>query len=114
MVYLLSASVKTHRCLRQGCSFSAVLSIVLIEPLRQATESTEAIEGFGLLCPKLVSYADNITCHIKMRCIDRLFRLIENFCEQTQMMNNISKSEGFSIPDLPLYKTVKKTKISFA
>ena len=97
--------------MRQGCPLSAFLFIVFIEPLLQAIESTEAIEGFGILCPKLVSYADDITCLIKIRCIDRLFRLIDTFCKQTQMMINISKSEVLSIPDLSPYKTVKETKI---
>ena len=58
----LSASFKIHRGVRQGCPLSAFLFIVFIEPLLQAIESTEAIEGFGILCPKLVSYADDITC----------------------------------------------------
>ena len=107
----LSASFKIHRSARQGCPLSAFLFIIFIEPLLQAIESTEAIEGFGLLCPKLVSYADDITCLIKIRCIDRLFRLIDTFCRQTQMMINISKSEVLSIPDLSPYKTVKETKI---
>ena len=107
----LSASFKIHRSVRQGCPLSAFLFIVFIEPLLQAIESTEAIEGFGLLCPKLVSYADDITCLIKIRCIDRLFRLIDTFCRQTQMMINISKSEVLSIPDFSPYKTVKQTKI---
>ena len=107
----LSASFKIHRGVRQGCPLSAFLFIVFIEPLLQAIESTEAIEGFGILCPKLVSYADDITCLIKIRCIDRLFRLIDTFCKQTQMMINISKSEVLSIPDLSPYKTVKETKI---
>ena len=63
------------------------------------------------MCTKLVSYADDITCFIKIRCIDRLFRLIDIFCKQTQMIINISKSEVLSIPDLSPYKTVKETKI---
>ena len=62
----LSASFKIHRGVRQGCPLSAFLFIVFIKPLLQAIESTEAIEGFGLLCPKLVSYADDITCLIKI------------------------------------------------
>ena len=107
----LSASFKIHRGVRQGCPLSAFLFIVFIEPLLQAIESTEAIEGFWILCPKLVSYADDITCLIKIRCIDRLFRLIDTFSKQTQMMINISKSEVLSIPDLSPYKTVKETKI---
>ena len=107
----LSASFKIHRGVRQGCPLSAFLFIVSIEPLLQAIESTEAIEGFGLLCPKLVSYADEITCLIKIRCIDRLFCLIDTFCKQTQLIINISKSEVLSIPDLSPYKTVKETKI---
>ena len=85
--------------------------IVFIEPFLQATESTEAIEGFGLLCPKLVSSADDLTCLIKIRCIHRLFCSIDTFCKQTQIMINISKSEVLSIPDLSPYKTVKETKI---
>ena len=56
----LSASFKIHRGVRQGCPFSAFLFVVFIESLLQAIESTEAIEGFGLLCPKLVSYVDDI------------------------------------------------------
>ena len=95
--------------MRQGCLLSEFLFIVFIEPLLQAIESTEAIEGFGLLCTKLVSCADDITCLIKIRCIDRLFRLIDTFCKQTQMM--INTSEVLSIPDLSPYKTVKETKI---
>ena len=97
--------------MRQGCPLSAFLFIVFIEPLLQAIESTEAIEGFEILCPKLVSYADDIICLIKIRSIDRLFRLIDTFCKQTQMMINISKSEVLSIPDLSPYKKVKETKI---
>ena len=107
----LSASFKIQRGVRQGCPLSAFLFIVFIELLLQAIESTEAIEGFGLLCPKLVSYPDEITCLIKIRCIDRLFRLIDTFCRQTQMMINISKSEVLSIPDLSPYETIKETKI---
>ena len=107
----LSSSFKIHRGVRQGCPLSAFLFIVFIEPLLQAIESTEAIEGFELLCPKLVSYADDITCFIKIRCIDEFFCLIDTFCKQTQMMINISKSEVLSIPDLSPYKTVKETKI---
>ena len=63
------------------------------------------------MCPKLVSHADGITCLIKIRCFDKLFCIIDTFCKQTQMMINISKSEGPSIPDLSPYKTVKETKI---
>ena len=48
----LSASFKIHRGVRQGCLFSAFLFIAFIEPLLQAIESTEAIEGFGLFCPQ--------------------------------------------------------------
>ena len=107
----LSASYKIHCGLRQGCPLSAFLFIVFIEPLLQAIESAEAIEGFGSLCPKLVSYADDITCFIKIRCIDRFFCLTDIFCKQTQMIINISKSEVLSIPDLSPYKTAKKTKI---
>ena len=47
----LSASIKIHRGVRQGCPLSAFLFTVFIEPLLQAIESTEAIDGFGLLCP---------------------------------------------------------------
>ena len=110
-MFFLKASFKIHRGVRQGCPLSAFLFIVFIEPLLQAIESTEAIESFGILCPKLVSYADDIICLIKIRCIARLFRLIDTFCKQTQMMINISKSEVLSIPDLSPYKTVKETKI---
>ena len=106
-----SASFKIHRGVTQGCPLSAFLFLVFIEPLLQAIESTEAIEGFGLLCPKLVSYADDITCLIKIQFIDRFFRLTDTFCKQTQMMINISKSEVLSIPDLSPYKTVKETKL---
>ena len=76
-----------------------------------SSESTEAIEGFGLLCPTLVSYVDDITCLIKIQCIDRLFRLIDTLCKRTQMMINIRKSEVLSIPDILPYKTDKETKI---
>ena len=107
----LSASFKIHRGVRQSCPLSAFLFIVFIEPLLQAIESTEAIEAFGYLYPKLVSYADDITCLIKTRLIDRFFRLIDTFCKQTQMMNNISKNEVLSIPDLLLYKLIRETKI---
>ena len=61
----LSASFKFHRGVRQGCPLSAFLFEVFIEPLVQATESREEIEGFALFCPKLVSYADDITCLTK-------------------------------------------------
>ena len=110
MVFL-SASFKIHRGVRQVCLLSAFLFIVFIEPLLQAIESTEAIEGFVILCPKLVSYADEIIWLIKIQCNVRLFRLIDTFCKQTQMVNNISKSKVLSIPDLSPYKTVKETKI---
>ena len=110
IIGFLSASFKIHRGVRQGCPLSGFLFIVFIEPLLQEIESTKAIEDFEKLCPKLVSYADNITCLIKIRCIDRLFRLIDTFCKQTQMMINISKSEVLSIPDLSPFKTVKETK----
>ena len=56
---------------RQGCPLSAFSFIVFIEPLLQAIDSTDAIEGFVLLCPKLVSNADDLTCPVKIRCIDR-------------------------------------------
>ena len=78
-----------------------------MEPPLQAIESTEAIEGIGLLCPKLVSYAEDITCLIKPRCIDRLVCLIESFCKQTQLMIKKKKSEVLSIHDLSPYKTVE-------
>ena len=61
IIGFLSASFKIHRGVRQDCPLSAFLFIVFIEPLLQAIESTEAIEGFGLLCRKKVSYADDIT-----------------------------------------------------
>ena len=104
----LSASFKIHRGVRQGCPFSAFLSMIFIQTVLQAIESTEAVEGFRLLRPKLVSYADDITCLIKIRCVDRLFRLIDTFCKQTQMM--INKSEALSTPDVSPYETVKETK----
>ena len=107
----LSDSFKIHRGVRQDCPLSAFLFIVFVETLLQAIESTEAIEGFGLLCPKPVSYADDITCLIKVRCIDRLLRLIDTFCRQTKMMINLSISEVVSIPNLSPYKIVKETKI---
>ena len=69
----LPASFKIHRGVRQGCPLSAFLFIVFAKPLLQATESTKAIEGFGLLCPKLVSYADEMRYLIKIRCIDSCF-----------------------------------------
>ena len=56
--------------------------ILFFEPLLQAVEYTEKIEGLGLLCSKLVLYADGITCLIKIiRFIDMLFRLTEIFCK---------------------------------
>ena len=97
--FFISQLQNSSRCETRLPSF-CFLFIVFIEPLLQAIESTEAMEGFGLMCPKLVSYADDITCLIKIRCIDRLFRLIETFCKQTQMMIIMSKSEVLSIPDL--------------
>ena len=109
--YFLSASFKFHRGVREGCPLSAFLFEIFIEPLVQATEFREEIEDFALFCPKLVSYADDITCLIKIRCNYRFFRLIDRFCKQTQMMINISKSEVLSITDLSPYKTVKETKI---
>ena len=112
--YFLSASFKFHCGVGQGCPLSAFLFIVFIEPLVQATEPGEEIEGFALFClppPKLVSYADDITCHIKIRCNDRFFRLIDRFCKQTHMMINISKSEVLSITDFSPFKTVKETNI---
>ena len=110
----LSARFKFHRVVRQGCPLSAFLFIVSLEPLLRAIESTEARYGFGLWYPKLVSFTDDITGLIKIRCIDKLFRLIFTFCTQTQMMINISKSEVLSIPYLSPYKTVQETQISGA
>ena len=48
---------------------------------------------------------------IKIRCIDRLICLIENFCKQTQTIINISKSEVLSSTDLTSYETIKETKL---
>ena len=70
----LSASFKIHRGVRRGCSFSAFFFIVFIEALLQAIVFTEAIEVFGLLCPNLISFVDNLSCFIKIQFIDMLCR----------------------------------------
>ena len=63
------------------------------------------------LCSKLISYADDITYLMKIRCFDSLLCLTENFCRQTQMMIDRSTSEVLSLPNLSPYKTVNETKI---
>ena len=94
--------------MRQGCPLSAFLFIVFIEFLLQAIDFRKAIENSGLFCPKQLSYASEITCLAKIRCIDNS---IGNFCKQPQIMIKINKSEVLSMPNLSPYKTVRKTKI---
>ena len=65
----ISASFKVHRGVRQGCPLSAFFPLIFI----YFVESKEENEGFRLISPELVSYADDINCLIKIRCIDGFF-----------------------------------------
>ncbi len=56
--------------LKQGDSLSCILFILSIDPLIwniQRNENTERIEINGIAAPKIVAYADDITCMINSK-----------------------------------------------
>ena len=69
IIGFLSTSFKILRIVRQECALSAFLFIFFRNLL-------QVFESFRLLCPKLISYADYITCLINFRSFDRLFRFV--------------------------------------
>ena len=99
----LSTSYNMERGIRQGCSASALIFLLVVEILSTMIRRNSMINGIkiGEAEHKLIQYADDITvCVENLVSIDEVFKTIGTFCKAVGMKLNIQKTKGIWLGEL--------------
>jgi hypothetical protein len=104
---------------KQGDALSCTLFILAMEPLIRNIDQNSAIKQIEsrilpFKWPKVLGYADDITCVIKNECVSKqaIFEEYEKFSEISGLVLNAEKTESYyfadrRMPDLLLNTTVR-------
>ena len=93
-----SGSYKIRNGVKQGDALSCILFILCMEPLIRRIESDQVIEVMKHGSPKIVAYADDITC-ITKPSVDNLSRIFGHYNDLTKVSGlklNADKTEIIS------------------
>ena len=95
---------------RQGCPLSSLLFIFGIEPFLfhlQHNTSTQSSSPF-----KIIAYADEITCCLKINSFQHLFYTINTFSSITNLYLNLQKTDILCSGSVPIgFQSVATIKI---
>ena len=92
-----------NRGVRQGCSMSALLFILVVEILAQSIKQNEKIEGIiiGNTEHKICQYADDSTIFIKtLKSIGYLIETFDSFATVAGLKLNMTKTKGILVGGL--------------
>ena len=111
-----SKPIKITRGVRQGCPLSAILFILVIEPLLDKIQRSRKIKSTNH--QKSIAFADDITVSIKTKSINKLIKFLDDFEMIAGLAINYDKSEMltknhnifFRNPEKTL-KTVNRVKV---
>jgi hypothetical protein len=105
----LSRPVFLERGVRQGCPLSALLFILALEPMLDMIRKNKNIKSCS--SRKVNAYADDVSAYINHSSVEELFQTVEYFCDATQFLINIDKSEIMSNKEVPGYQISSNIKI---
>ena len=93
----LSEDCNLNRGVRQGCSMSALLFILVVEILALNIRQDEQIEGItiGNTEHKIVQYADDSTIFVKtVKSLEQLIKKFQSFGRASGLKLNMTKTRG--------------------
>ena len=95
----LSPIINMTNGVRQGCPLSSLLFILGIEPFLFHLQKNTSIQSTSPF--KIIAYADDITCCLKINSLQHLFYTINTFSSVTNLYLNLQKTEILCSGALP-------------
>ena len=95
----LSPVINITSGVRQGCPLSSLLFILGLEPFLFHLQHNTSIQSSSLF--KIIAYADEITCCLKINSLQYLFHTINTFSSFTNLYLNQQKTEILCSGSLP-------------